>query len=786
MLFKITIMRFCFIIITLLCWGNCLQGQTKNVIDSLSIELKKWHNRKNYEADTTLYNIYYKLGLEYQSSNIDTAIHFMYLSISKADQHKLFFEKALSLNQLGWYNYLKGNYNAAIEFYDKALKSVAEIKNKVDKNKKLNLVASIESNQAIIYKSQGNYAKAIEFYLKCLKTNEEIGNKRGQVINLNNIAILYDDQQEYTKALEYYFKALEISKGLETKKLQALILGNIGAVYFAKEKFTEALDFYTQSLKINEELGNKQGMASNLGNIGMVYVEQKQYDLALEYYLNALSLDELTGNKKGLAKRLQNIGLLYSAKKDYKNAEEYLKKSLEKSIELNNLYLLNEVYNSLYEIYLSTNQYQEALNAYKQYIIYKDSLFSEENQKALVQKEMQYKLEKQEVLAKEEIKRKELIIERNRQDMFLLQKENEIHTFELKNKKIETENQQKTIALLNKERLIKEVEAKQKEEQVQKQKIIIYFTLIGVFLVTTLLVVAIRAYLQKQKANKIITEQKLIVEQQKIEVEKQKQILQEQKELIEEKNMDIINSIIYAQRIQNTILADMTKWKLWFPNSFILYFPRDIVAGDFYWLQETEDYIFVAVADCTGHGVPGAMMSISCSNALNKVVSEEKTFLTHEILNKTRKIIIEQLHSEDLGQLSDGMDICLVRFDKQNLHHIQYSGANRSLYIVKSKQLIEYKADKQPIGFYYNMKSFNSFDIHLEPSSCLYLFTDGYQDQFGYHKKVKLGIKKFKEILVDISDKPIEEQKQFLSDFFIEWQGENHQMDDITVVGIQL
>jgi serine phosphatase RsbU (regulator of sigma subunit) len=218
----------------------------------------------------------------------------------------------------------------------------------------------------------------------------------------------------------------------------------------------------------------------------------------------------------------------------------------------------------------------------------------------------------------------------------------------------------------------------------------------------------------------------------------------------------------------------------------VLYLPKDIVAGDFYWLVETDNYIFVASADCTGHGVPGAMVSVTCSNALNKSVLEEKITNTNEILNRTREIVIKQLQSQQQGQLQDGMDICLVRINKKNRLQIQYSGANRPLVFVSKGNITEIKPDKQPIGYYELAKPFSVQEIELTKGVCLYLFSDGYADQFGGEKNKKLGTKKWKEMLVEISGKDMKEQEKFLKEYFEKWKASYPQTDDVTVIGIRI
>jgi serine phosphatase RsbU (regulator of sigma subunit) len=275
------------------------------------------------------------------------------------------------------------------------------------------------------------------------------------------------------------------------------------------------------------------------------------------------------------------------------------------------------------------------------------------------------------------------------------------------------------------------------------------------------------------------------INKQKQIIERQKQIVEFQKKLVEDKNKEITDSIHYAKRIQQAILPDDDEWKRLLPDSFVLYLPKDIVAGDFYYLVETENYIYVAAADSTGHGVPGAMVSVTCHNALNKAVLEEGLQNTNEILNRTREIVIKQLHSHQHSQLQDGMDICLVRINKKNRLQIQYSGANRLLVVINNGELKEYTPDKQPIGYYEGATPFNAQDIEIAEGSYLYLFTDGYADQFGGEKNKKLGTKRWREMLLELAQKPTEEQFEYLRDFFQKWKGDNFQTDDVTVIGIR-
>lgn len=318
------------------------------------------------------------------------------------------------------------------------------------------------------------------------------------------------------------------------------------------------------------------------------------------------------------------------------------------------------------------------------------------------------------------------------------------------------------------------------------------------FLVITLILFGIYLFIKFRerslRARKIFLEKQVAEATRKITEEKEKlfqanKIITEQKKIVDEKNKNILDSIQYAKRIQNAILPSDIKWKTILSNSFIIYLPKDIVAGDFYWLEVTDDYIFMAIADCTGHGVPGAMVSVVCSHALTRCVMEMNLTETHRILDKTRELVIEQF-SKNQDNVNDGMDISLVRFDKNNHRNIQFSGANIPLYIILlNRDNIEIQivqADKQPIGKFEKSFPFTSQNIKISSESMLYLCTDGFSDQFGGQKGKKLGTKKLKEILTSIQHLPLNEQKQELLSIYYEWKSSEEQTDDITIAGIKI
>ena len=269
---------------------------------------------------------------------------------------------------------------------------------------------------------------------------------------------------------------------------------------------------------------------------------------------------------------------------------------------------------------------------------------------------------------------------------------------------------------------------------------------------------------------------------------KQNYIIEKQKEIVEVKNQEISDSINYAKRIQEAILPSRHTLSDSLEKGFVLFKPKDVVSGDFYWVETLNNKTYLAVADCTGHGVPGAMISVICSNALSKVLLEEKVTEPGEILDHTRTIIIEKLKKSG-ESVNDGMDISLCAIDKVN-NELKWAGANNPLWVISNSyndiKLKEIKADKQPIGIYENATPFTSHTLSIHKGDTLYLFSDGFVDQFGGDKGKKYKVGKFREFILSIHHNPISEQKELLEKELENWMNDYEQVDDICIVGVRI
>jgi tetratricopeptide (TPR) repeat protein len=650
-----------------------------------------------------------------------------------------------TLNKLAWeYSYI--NPDTAIILAQQGLQ-LSE-KTHWKKGKAICLNALGWSNNV-----KGNYPQALEYYNTGLKIAEELSDKSLQAKFLGNIGIVYSDQSNYPKAFEYYFKALKLAEELGDKRIMAIWLGNIGNVYNNQSNYPKALEYYFKALKMAEELGDKRNMAINLGNIGIVYYEQSDYSKALEYYFNALKINEELGNKRNMAINLGNIGNVYNDLSDYSKALEYYFKAMKIDEELGDIKNMAIWLGNIGNLYRKNGKFKESEKYLKQALALSDSLgtlyVTRDNELRLYQLYDtlgQYKLSlihfKKYIAARDTIdndeKRKKINYLANKYEW------------------------EKKEALINAER---EKERALFEANQRRNKIIIISVTTGMFMLGVFSIFIYRSFRTTKK---------------------QKQIIEEQKKIVEDKNKDIMDSINYALRIQQAILPDEKKWERLLPDSFKLYLPKDVLAGDFYWLEENENYIYVAAADCTGHGVPGAMVSVVCSSALTKAVLEDKLTNTNEILDRVREIVIEKM-SRNEGHLRDGMDVCLVRINKNNRKEIQYSGANRSLYIIKANGVLEeLSPDKQPIGWMEETHPFKAEDKVLDQGDMLYLTTDGFADQFGGPKQKKLKTKGMLELFINVHSLPLNEQKEKIQLYYSNWKGNGDQTDDVCVIGIRI
>lgn len=583
-------------------------------------------------------------------------------------------------------------------------------------------MGTIYLNLGLTYFSKENYDTAMQFYFIGLKIFEKTNSESRITSTLNNIANVYYLQNDFKKALGYHLQSLSISRKLDDKSKIASSLNNIGMIYRDQKNYMEALKTFGEALALAKEINHKFGQSLLLNNIGKCYNGLYDYNKAIECFLEALQMKIDLGDLKGIANTYSNLGETYYFKKDYDKAVEYNLKCIEQSRQINSKSLLQNAYSNLADIYSAKKDFKNAFEFHKLYTLAKDTAWNAEQASKIQEMDVKY----------------------------------------------QTEKKDKEILKQNAEIMFKGVETKQKESQRNA-------ILVGFILVALLALVVYRSLRDKQKVNR-----KLSAAYSEIELKNK---------IVEEKNKNTLDSIHYAKRIQGSLLASDTFLKKNLSDYFILYKPKDIVSGDFYWAQQIDGKFIICTGDCTGHGVPGAFMSLLAVSSLNEITIQRNITQPDKILNLLRENIIQVLNPEGAQhEAMDGLDCSICKFDFKNMK-LEYAGANNPIWVIGSgaeKQLIEHKANKQPVGNYTVQTPFSLQNINIKKDDCIYAFTDGYADQFGGPKGKKFKYKQLKELLMVISNKPMIEQKQLLDNTIETWKGSLEQIDDILIIGIKV
>ncbi len=642
--------------------------------------------------------------------------------------------KSFALNNIGLFYYDTGDYLESIKYHLESLAIDKALKN-------LKGLANSYMNIGNNYYIQGDFSKAIEYYNKSLLMQEKMDDKKGMANSYMNIGNIYQLQKDYIKTIEYYNKSLEINHQIDDKVGLAGSLNNIGGAFKDQGDYQKAKEFYEQCLVLRIEMGDKHGTATVLSNLGSVYKSLDNFPKAMEFFSKSLAIKEEINDKLGTASTLKSIAGYYYKKGNYSKAIENAEKALKIALDLGVALEIRDASHTLFKSYKSTGDFKTALEMHELFLATRDSLDSEANQKAVIHQEYRYQYEKQ--AAADSVKAAEAA--------------------KVKDAQLATQKA--------------EAEKNQLEADKQKQQKKYMYAGIGLLLIFGFFMWD--RFRKSQKQNRIIEKQKTLAEIQKKEVENAH-------ELLAEHHKEISDSIIYAKRIQDAIMPSIEDMNNALHQNFVLYLPKDVVAGDFFWMEQIEEVVYFAAADCTGHGVPGAMVSVICSNALNKSLLEDGIRDTGEILNRTREIVIERL-ARSGEDVKDGMDISLCALNTKT-NHLQWSGANNSLWILRNNTdtIEEIKADKQPIGKYENQKPYSAHDFELNKGDLIYVYTDGYQDQFGGESNKKFKAQQLKSLIITNKNLSMEIQKEVLKTSFFDWKGLHEQIDDVCVIGVRI
>ena len=763
------------------------------IIFLLSIQFVVWSQKAKIDSlknqieisdkDTLMVSNLLKLATIYQRIDLDSSMDFSINALKISKVIKFYKGAANSYRQIGIIHYIGGDYEKAIDNFTLSLKSW-------EQEGDAKGIGRAYMNMGIIQKNMGDYQKALENYIKSSQIQQEVNDVDGLARSYNNIVNIYLELGDFESALDYSFKSLQIHEELDNKAEIAITLNNIGNIYHAQELEEKALEYNQKSLEINIELNDKKGMADNYNNLAEIYRNMVDKDMpkdSVNYFLNkglyylekSLPLYEEVGYKKGIALSLNNIGSVNQQLGNFDKVLENFQKSMlaykemgDKNGIISSLVFQGSYYNTIKKYDVAIVSFEKAKilaeeigaperikdiaeglsisysklgnysKAYENHVLFKemtDKIISDANRKSSAQKEFRYKLGKQQ-------------------------------------KEMELEQQKKDILAA---------------EELHRQSLITKGAFFGLALMVALAFFIFRSYRIKQKTNlQLADKNEQIIERNEELRQKNEEInaiseqVMLQRDIAVKAKKEVVDSIQYAERIQRAVLPAREMFDKTVEDYFIFFEPRDIVSGDFYWMKHINNHLVIVAADCTGHGVPGAFMSLLGVAFLNKIV-DENTLDSGKILNSLREHIIEALHQTwSDSEAKDGMDLSLVVVNLET-KELQYSGAYNPLYQYRNGELNEIKADKMPISLYVKSDPFSSHKLQLQKGDTIYMFSDGYADQFGGENGRKFKYHKFKEMFKSVYDKPMDEQKKIISETYENWKGDNNQLDDILVIGLR-
>jgi tetratricopeptide (TPR) repeat protein len=706
--------------------------------------------------------------------NPEMAAEYLNRTRNMAAENKIERMEADALYELGEMNRRFRNYASSMSYYDSAL-VIAEASGSRE------VMGEILASQGMVLYYQGEYLMAVGHYEKAIGIFNALGEPENESRNLLRLANTNYQLARYDVALGHYQQALDIFEEINHVAGMNAVLNGMAMIYFSQEQFDKALETHLTLLEMNRSSNNQEEIGRSLHNIGTVYNKiagdsliqrfgdfymdsiktdpsdkyLALFEEALDYYRQALEVWEREAYREGIKTSLHNMGIIYVTAGKPDMALPYLRRALDIAQELNDRAVESSVYLRLGQVYLLFENFARASEYLNRSLAIALELDTKETLMGVY-----------EVLSDLNIKQG-----RYRQALDYFKLHSAIKDTLTSKEKLEqiTEMQVKyETEATEKENALLLAESELADARLRQTRIVLTMTIIAILIFIGLVVQLILANNLKKKTN--------------IELAQKNTLITEQKK-------EITDSIEYASRIQNAMLPPGDYIDGLLPERFIIYKPRDIVSGDFYYITEKDGKVICVIADCTGHGVPGAFMSMLGISFLNEIISKHRDLPhSNEILEELRAHVIKSLHQTGkMGESKDGMDLALYIIDMK-ARKMEFSGANNSLWIFRNGALIQKRADKMPIGIYYSQdnNAFTRHDIDLQEGDAVYAFSDGYYDQFGGPQQKKFLVKNFRELLQKIHPKPMKDQQRILLETLKEWMADTAQVDDILVVGVRV
>lgn len=598
--------------------------------------------------------------------------------------------------------------------------------------------------------------QAKKYAEEALEISEKIKFLPGIAESADNIGNVYYDQGAFVQALEYFNKSIRNKEKLGNKIQISKAYNKLGNAYVRKGDRDVALSYYNKSLTLSKEIGYNRGVIACLTNLGNFYNSKKNadYDKALEYHLQAIQVEGVP-DKKVLAYNFNRIGDLYLRKGEFSNALRYYRQELLVARTDGDDVEMQKAYRGISEVYAKRNDYQKAYEYYQLYAKTKELITQRKSKQKIQQLQSQYNEQKKQNLT----------------DILLLTQDRKI-----------------------------------RDDRIAQRNTVITIVVIAFVIMLAFAFFLYRNNLQTQRINQLLQKKSKELEEKGVKltdqieqnkaneeaINRQKRTLEQALDEIERKNKNITASINYAKRIQESMLPFSEEITRNIPNHFIFFKPRDIVSGDFYYFNTKDEKIIIAEVDCTGHGVPGAIMSMLGNDYLNQIINLQGITSPDLILNELHKNIRTTL-KQDETENRDGMDIALIVIDPTT-KTMEFAGASSPLTLVQNGEMDILLSSELPIGGFQKDKErvFTKHTISYEQPVTFYVFSDGFQDQFGGPRGRRFAKKKLRKLLFEIHEKPMTEQKQLLDNTLKDWmydpkhKREHKQIDDILVIGVRL
>lgn len=650
------------------------------------------------------------------------------------------------------------DYYGAIEFFEQAL----EIR---ERHQETTMVQQAMSNMGNAYLMAEDYDAALEHYFKSLEIVESlpdtINKDRARLTFALNFGLIYMRQDNFVEAKSAYRNAVHYAKLIDSPRAEAKALNYLGLCLKYVDSLDAAIAVFYEAEAISEEIGDDRNLTELYNNLGETFVKRGEYDQGLVYHLKSLAMDSALDSRGGIAISLKCVAAVHNLKGNYREGLKTAELSLLAMQKTDHPLLRWESHQVIADAYKGLGNYQKAYENQLLAMQLHDSMMSSRNTKLLDEAQAKYVQQRQ------------------------------------KNEVIKLKKQQ---AEERAEQMLKD------EQEASKWQLVYWGAGLGAVI---LILISVSLGAQRRN-NRRLKEQQEVIQSKNDDLESANHEITRQRDEIEEKSKDILDSIHYAKRIQDVILPSDELMAQMLPQSFVFYQPKDIVSGDFYWLMDREDEVLVAAVDCTGHGVPGAMVSVVGHNGLNRAVKEFGLREPAEILEKLHELVEETFTAKASTGVRDGMDMALMAISKKTHEGkctVKFAGANNPVYVVKQagakglklndEQLLPHetdangvlyaiKTDPQPVGPFHAHQPFTQKEIEVEQGDLLYLFSDGFADQFGGEKGKKFKYKNFRRLLLDGAFKPVDQQKEQLQTFFNEWKGSLEQLDDVCVIGIRV